>query len=148
MVANMLHDYVPKTPFNWNSKAVNRRWQKAVLYTTLQLNMIIKCILSEPAKAFPDGAPLIRALLSPSLTHTIPEDGPLGLQPGDGGVLHVLEAQVPLEVGLVHAHGHRHVPDTVGGDVRLAGDPHPRPPVGEEPELDYFTMFLLYIWSQ
>ena len=58
----------------------------------------------------------------------VPVDAPLGLDLSDGGILHVLEAQVFLEVGPVYAHGHRHVSEALQGRVGFAGEPLSAPP--------------------
>lgn len=57
-----------------------------------------------------------------------PVDAPLRLDLGDAGVLHVLEAQVFLQVGLVDADRHGHVAVAVQGGVSSARQPLATPP--------------------
>lgn len=59
-----------------------------------------------------------------------PVDAPLRLDLGDAGILHVLEAQVSLQVSLVDADGHGHVAVAVQGGVSPARQPLAPPPVG------------------
>lgn len=57
-----------------------------------------------------------------------PVDAPLRLDLGDAGILHVLKAQVLLQVGLVYAHRHGHVAVAVQGGVSSARQPLAAPP--------------------
>lgn len=52
-----------------------------------------------------------------------PVDAPLWLNLGDAGILHVLKAQVFLQMGLVYAHRHGHVAVAVQGGVSSARQP-------------------------
>ena len=63
------------------------------------------------------GLPSTQGRTLDSWTTALPEDAPLRLDLGDGGVFHVLEALVFLQVGLVHADRHRHVAVAVQGSV-------------------------------
>lgn len=53
----------------------------------------------------------------------LPVDAPLWLDLGDGGILHILEAQVFLEMSLVNAHRHGNVAVAVQWCVGPAGEP-------------------------
>lgn len=58
----------------------------------------------------------------------LPVNAPLWFNLGDGGILHILKAQVFLEMSLVYAHRHRNVPVAVQRCVGPAGEPLTTPP--------------------
>ena len=45
---------------------------------------------------------------NPRSGQPLPDDAPLRLDPNDGGILHVLEEQVLVDLGPVHLHRHLH----------------------------------------
>lgn len=53
----------------------------------------------------------------------LPVDAPLWLDLGDGGILHVLKAQVFLEMSLVNAHRYGNVAVAVQWRMGPAGEP-------------------------
>lgn len=58
----------------------------------------------------------------------LPVDAPLWFNLSDGGILHILKAQVLLEMSLVYAHRHGNVPIAVQRCMGPAGEPLPTPP--------------------
>lgn len=77
----------------------------------------------------------------------LPVDAPLWFNLGDGGILHVLKAQVFLEMSLVYAHRHRNVPVAVQRCVGPAGEPLTAPPNGTT-EQRKFCLCRLLSWLQ
>lgn len=61
----------------------------------------------------------------------LPDDAPLRLDPHDGGVLHVLEEQVLVDLGPVHLHCHLHLQHLIRG-CGVADDVGWRAPEGRE----------------
>lgn len=58
----------------------------------------------------------------------VPVDAPLWLDLGDAGILHILKAQIFLEMSLVYAHRHGHIAVAVQGGVSSACKPLAAPP--------------------